>query len=187
MKKSLIVIIVIVLILLICGSFIISRYNNMRTMRVDVDNGWAEVDNQLTRRYDLIPNFVETVKGYAKHEREVLTEVTEMRSRVGSAQNVQDKMDSNNELTSALGRLMVVVERYPELKANQNFMALQDELAGTENRLSVARKRYNDAVTALNRYLVVFPNNILAGMFNIQQAEFFQAPEAAATAPKIEF
>ncbi len=187
MKKSVIVIIIVAIVLILIGNFFVSRYNTMKRMNVEVNNGWAEVENQLTRRYDLIPNLVETVKGYAKHENDVLTQVTEMRSRVGSAQTIQDKVDSNNQLTSALGRLMVVVEKYPDLKANQNFIALQDELAGTENRLSVARKRYNDVVTSFNSYLVVFPNNILAGWYNIEQATFFQAPEAAAQAPKVEF
>ncbi len=187
MKKSWIVIIAVILILFLIGNFFVSRFNKMRVMETEVKNSWAEVDNQLTRRYELIPNLVETVKGYAKFEKEVLTEVTEMRSRVGSAQTIPDKMNTNNQLSSALGRLMVVVEKYPELKANQNFMALQDELAGTENRLSVARKRYNDTVTVFNQYLVVFPNNILSGFYNIKQADLFKAPEAAGTAPKVTF
>ncbi len=187
MKKGLLVFIVLIFVIILVGSFFIGRFNKMKVMETEVKNAWAEVDNQLTRRYELIPNLVETVKGYAKFEKEVLTEVTELRSRVGSAQTIPDKMNSNNQLSSALGRLMVVIEKYPELKANQNFMALQDELAGTENRLSVARKRYNETVTDFNKYLVVFPNNILSGMYNVKQAELFKAPEAAATAPKVAF
>jgi LemA protein len=187
MKKGLIAIIIVVILLFMVGSFFIGRYNTMKVKETEVKNAWAEVDNQLTRRYELIPNLLETVKGYAKYEKEVLTQVTELRSRVGSAQTIQDKMDSNNQLTSALGRLMVVMEKYPELKANQNFMALQDELAGTENRLAVARKRYNDQVTTFNQYMVVFPNNILAGMYGIKEAVLFKAAEEATKAPKVTF
>lgn len=187
MKKGLLITIIIIVLLFMIGSFFIGRYNTMKVKETEVKNTWAEVDNQLTRRYELIPNLLETVKGYAKYEKEVLTQVTELRSRVGSAQTVQDKMNSNNQLTSALGRLMVVIEKYPDLKANQNFIALQDELAGTENRLAVARKRYNDTVTSFNQYMVVFPNNILANMYGIKEALLFKAPEEAAKAPKVAF
>ncbi|MCK9329929.1 MAG: LemA family protein [Candidatus Cloacimonetes bacterium] len=191
MKKgwiiALVIIGIIVLGLLGTVATVISRYNNLQKLVVAVDNGWSEVENQLNRRFDLIPNLVETVKGYASHEREVLTEVTESRSKVGSAQTPADKIEANNQLSSALSRLMVVVERYPDLKANTNFMMLQDELAGTENRIAVARRRYNESVNMLNQSIVVFPNNMLATMFNIEKAEFFKAPVEAQKAPEVKF
>lgn len=187
MKKGLIALIVIIVLAFMIGSFFIGKYNSMKTMQTDVTKAWADVETQLTRRYDLIPNLVETVKGYAKYEKEVLTEVTEMRSRVGGAQSVEDKINANNQLSSSLSRLMVVVEKYPDLKANQNFINLQDELAGTENRIAVSRTRYNEVVNGFNKFLVVFPNNLIASMFNIKEAVFFKAPEGAQNAPKVTF
>ena len=187
MKESTIILLVVVAVVLIGVFNVIGRYNRMQQLVVEVDNGWAEVENQLNRRFDLIPNLVETVRGYAAHEMDVLTQVTEARARVGGAQGQGDRMDANNELSGALSRLLVVVERYPDLKANTNFVRLQDELAGTENRLSVARRRYNEAVTILNRQIVVFPNNIVANMFGIERASFFEAPAAAQTAPQVQF
>jgi len=191
MKRGCIIAIVIaviffVIILAIVGS-VIGKYNSMQKLKVEVDNGWAEVENQLNRRYDLIPNLVETVKGYAAHESSVLTQVTESRSRVGSATTTNEKITANNELTSSLSRLLLVMENYPNLKANENFTRLQDELAGTENRLAVARQRYNTAVTELNKAIVVFPNNIIAGMFNIEKGVFFDAPAEANTVPQVRF
>jgi LemA protein len=152
-----------------------------------VKGSWAQVENQLQRRYDLIPNLVETVKGYAKQEKDVLIEVTNARAKVGGAANVPEKISANNELSSALSRLLVVVERYPDLKSNQNFMRLQDELAGTENRIAVERKRYNDAVRTYNIAIRSFPANLLAGMFNFQSATFFEAPATAKAAPQVKF
>jgi len=159
----------------------------MVQLSVDVENGWAEVENQLNRRFDLIPNLVETVRGYATHETDVLMQVTEARARIGGATTQGEQMAANNDMSSALSRLLVVVEAYPDLKANQNFVRLQDELAGTENRLSTARRRYNDAVTALNRRIVVFPNNMIANAFGIERAIFFEAPVEARTAPTVQF
>lgn len=187
MKKSTIILLAILGAVILIFMLFIGKYNQMQQLVIGVENGWAEVENQLNRRFDLIPNLVETVKGYAAHERDVLTQVTESRSRVGSAQTPADKMDANNQLTSALSRLLVVVERYPDLKANTNFIRLQDELAGTENRLAVARKRYNDSVNLLNRTIVVFPNNMIASMFNIERAKFFEAPVEAQRAPEVKF
>lgn len=167
--------------------FFQGTYNSLVRLDEGVKASWAQVENQLQRRFDLIPNLVETVKGYAKHEREVLTEVTNARSRVGQAGTVPEKIAANNELAGALSRLLLVVERYPDLKANQNFLRLQDELAGTENRISVERRRYNDAVRELNVKTRSFPANIVAGMFGFKQAAFFEAPAAAKTAPQVKF
>jgi LemA protein len=179
--------IAVVVILIIIVLSIKGTYNSMVRMDEGVKAAWAQVENQLQRRYDLIPNYVETVKGYAKHEKDVFLRVTEARSKVGGATNIRDKIGANNELSSALSRLLVVVERYPDLKANQNFIRLQDELAGTENRIAVERRRYNEAVRAYNVKIRSFPTNILAGMFGFTKAEFFKAPEEAKEAPKVEF
>jgi LemA protein len=167
--------------------FLYSNYNSFVSLDETVKASWAQVENQLQRRYDLIPNLVETVKGYAKQEKDVLVEVTNARAKVGGAVNVPDKINANNELTGALSRLMVVVERYPDLKSNQNFMHLQDELAGTENRIAVERKRYNDAVKTYNVAIRSFPGNLLAGMFGFHSAAFFEAPTQAKTAPQVKF
>jgi LemA protein len=162
-------------------------YNKMVTMDEGVKTAWAQVENQLQRRMDLIPNYVETVKGYARHEREVFIEVTKARSQVAGATTPSQKIEGNNQLTAALGRLLLVVERYPDLKANQNFIRLQDELAGTENRIAVERMRYNEAVKGYNIYIRRFPNNFLAGIFGFTRAPLFEAPEEAKQPPKIKF
>ena len=187
MKKGTIVLLVILAVIVISIMTFVGRFNRMQQLRVEVDNGWAEIENQLNRRFDLIPNLVETVRGYAAHESDVLMQVTESRARVGSAQTTEDRMAANNELSSSLSRLLVVVEAYPDLKANQNFIRLQDELAGTENRLATARRRYNDAVNTLNRSIVIFPNNIIANMFGIERATFFEAPTEARATPQVQF
>lgn len=178
---------VIVVILLLVFFSIKGTYNTLVSLDEGIKGAWAQVENQLQRRYDLIPNYVETVKGYAKHEKEVFLRVTEARSRVGTATNVRDKIDANNQLSSALSRLLLVVERYPDLKANQNFIRLQDELAGTENRIAVERRRYNEAVKTYNVKIRSFPTNILAGMFGFAMAEFFKVPEIAKEVPKVKF
>jgi len=187
MKKSLIVVGIIVLIVLIFFLSVRGTYNRLVALDENVKTAWSQVENQLQRRLDLIPNYVETVKGYAKQEREVLLEVTKARSRVAGAGSIEGKIGANNELSSALARLLVVVERYPDLKSNQNFMRLQDELAGTENRIAVERRRYNEAVRIYNTTIRSFPTNILAGMFGFRRAELFQAPEAARQPPKVKF
>jgi LemA protein len=179
--------IVVVVILLIFFLSIKGMYNSLVRLDEGIKGAWAQVENQLQRRYDLIPNYVETVKGYAKFEKDVLLKVTEARARVGGAGSVKEKIDANNELSSALSRLLVVVERYPDLKANQNFIRLQDELAGTENRVAVERRRYNEAVRAYNVKIRSFPTNILAGMFGFSRAEFFEAPPEAKEVPKVKF
>lgn len=187
-KIGLIVAGVIVLILIVSTySFFKGTYNNFVSLDETVKSAWSQVENQLQRRYDLIPNLVETVKGYAKQEKDVFVEVTNARSKVGGAGNIPDKINANNELTTALSRLLVVVERYPDLKSNQNFMRLQDELAGTENRIAVERKRYNDAVRTYNITVKSFPANLLAGMFGFAPATFFEAPAVAKAAPQVKF
>ena len=162
-------------------------YNTLVSERESVDAAWGEVQNQLLRRNDLVPNLVATVKGFAKQEKEVLTAVTEARSRVAGASNVDESIAASNQLSGALSRLLLVVERYPELKSNQNFIRLQDELAGTENRLAVARMRYNEAVRAYNTTSKRFPTNLIASTFGFQQRPYFEVPEAAKEVPKVEF
>jgi len=187
-KRNLLIAVVVILVL--AGSlysFFKGTYNRFVILDEAIKSSWAQVENQLQRRYDLIPNLVETVKGYAKHERELLVEVTNARARVGGAQTVPDKISANNELSGALSRLLVVVERYPDLKANQNFLRLQDELAGTENRISVERRRYNEAVQAYNVAIRSFPANLLAGLYGFEKAAFFEAPADAKTAPAVKF
>jgi len=186
-KKIIIVVAVIAVLGISLYSLFAGNYNKFVRMDVAIKAAWAQVENQLQRRYDLIPNLVETVKGYAKQEREVLVEVTNARSRVGGAGTVPDKIAANNELTGALSRLMVVVERYPDLKSNQNFLQLQDELAGTENRIAVERMRYNDAVKIYNQAIRTFPANFVAGMFGFKEAAFFEVPKEAQAVPQVKF
>jgi LemA protein len=186
-RNLLIAVVAIVLIFFSMYSFFKGTYNTFVSLDESVKASWAQVDNQLQRRYDLIPNLVETVKGYAKQERDVFIKVTEARSRVGGATKIPDKIKANNELTGALSRLLVVMERYPDLKSNQNFIRLQDELAGTENRIAVERRRYNEAVKTYNVKIRSFPENMLAGMFGFSKATFFEIPEAAKAAPKVKF
>ena len=188
-KKKIIIVILVVIALLVVSlySFFAGNYNNFVRLDQAVKSSWAQVENQLQRRYDLIPNLVETVKGYAKQEKDVMIEVTNARARVGGATSVPDKIAANNELSGALSRLLLVVERYPDMKSNQNFLHLQDELAGTENRIAVERMRYNEAVKIFNQTIKSFPANLLAGMFGFREAAFFDAPKEAKTAPKVQF
>ena len=186
-KTWLIAVVVIVVLAGLVFSFFKGTYNRFVALDEGVKSAWAQVENQLQRRYDLIPNLVETVKGYAKQEKDVLVEGTNARARVGGAATVSDKIDANNELSGALSRLLLVVEQYPDLKSNQNFLRLQDELAGTENRISVERKRYNDAVRGYNVAIRSFPANLLAGMFGFKKAAFFEVPAAAQAAPRVKF
>ena len=187
LKIALIIIGIILLFAFSAYSFIKGTYNNLVMLDEGVKAAWAQVENQLQRRYDLIPNYVETVKGFAKQEQDVFIKVTEARSKVGGAGSIPDKIKANNELSSVLSRLLVVVERYPELKSDQNFLRLQDELAGTENRIAVERRRYNETVKTYNIKVRSFPTNILAGMFGFEKAAFFEVPEAAQAVPKVEF
>lgn len=187
LKIFLIILAVIIVLIFILFSSIKGIYNSFVTLDEGVNNSWAQVETVLQRRFDLIPNLVSTVKGYASHEKEVLTEVTKARASVGGATTINDKIQANNQLTSALSRLLVVVEKYPDLKANQNFIRLQDELAGTENRIAVERRRYNDTVKTYNQKIRIFPNNMFAGMFGFEKRAYFEAPKEAQGAPKVEF
>jgi len=175
--------------LLLASALVVSGcgYNRLVAQGEATEAGWSEIDNQLQRRNDLVPNLVATVKGFAAHEQEVLTQVTEARSRVAGAGSPTEKMAASNDLSGALSRLLVVVERYPELKADQNFLRLQDELAGTENRLAVARMRYNDAARAYNTSAKSFPTLITARIFGFEEKPYFQAPAESKEAPKVEF
>ncbi len=174
------VLLIIVAVLLVTA---VGIYNRLINLRNRCDNAWAQVDVQLRRRYDLIPNLVETVKGYAKHEREVFQKVTEARSKAINASTVKEQSQAENMLTGALKSLFAVVENYPELKANQNFLMLQEELAGTEGKIAYARQFYNDSVMKFNVKQQVFPSNMVAKMFNFKEKEYFEIEEPEARAP----
>ena len=186
--KGFIVIAIIVLLLLACfGSFIGSK-NQMVTKNEAVKAAWSQVDIVLQRRADLIPNLVETVKGFALQEQTVFGDIAKARSRLLSASTPGDKIAANQQLDGALGRLLVVVENYPQLRSNENFLRLQDELSGTENRIAVERKRYNDSLQDYNTYIGLFPSSIWAGMAGFKRNDaYFAASEGARTVPKIDF
>ena len=152
-------------------------YNRLVTLRNRADNGWSQIDVQLRRRYDLIPNLVETVKGYAAHEREVFEKVTEARTQAMGATGVQDQAHAENAITAGIGRLIAVAENYPELKANQNFLALQEELVGTESKIAYARQFYNDQVALLNTMIQKFPPSLIAGAGHFEPKSFFEIDE----------
>ena len=196
MKKSLVTIIVVVGIILLIIVTMTSRYNNLVTMHENVTASWSQVENVYQRRADLIPNLVNTVKGYADFEQTTLTQVTESRAKATSvnvnAENlneasVQQFQQAQQGLSSALSRLMVVVERYPELKANQNFMELQSQLEGIENRIAVERRNYNETTRTYNSAIRRFPNNIFSGMFGFEKKAYFEADQGAEAAPRVEF
>ncbi len=163
-------------------------YNSLVGLRNQVKNAWAQIDVQLKRRHDLIPNLVETVRGYMKHERDTLENVTKARNVAAQTSGVAAQAQAESVLNQALGRLLVTVEAYPDLKANQNFLALQEELTSTENKISFARQFYNDQAMYFNNRIQMFPSNFVANMFNFKQAEFFQTEDAAErVAPKVSF
>lgn len=179
--------VVIVILVISLFSWFINTRNELVVLEENVDAEWAEIDNQLQRRSDLIPNLVETVKGFASQEEEVFTNIADARAKLAGAGSVQETAEGYNELQGALSRLLVIVENYPELKSNQNFLRLQDELAGTENRLAVARKRYNDAVREFNRRIRMFPASIIAGSLGLEKKDYFEIDESARDNPQVDF
>ncbi|GAA3345104.1 LemA family protein [Lysinibacillus sp. FSL M8-0216] len=178
---------IIVIILIVLALVLIPKYNSLVTAEENVDSKWAQVENQLQRRYDLIPNLVESVKGYANHEQQIIADITNARAQMGNANTPEQQAVANDALSGALSRLLVVVENYPNLKADANFRQLMDELAGTENRLAVAREDYNNEVQQFNKHVKRFPGNLMAGMFGFEQKEYFKAAAGAEQAPSIDF
>lgn len=196
MKKGLIIFGIIAVVVLILYSFFAGRYNKMVELQEAIPNQWAQVETQYQRRADLIPNLVNTVKGYANFEQETLTRVMEARASATQVkidpsnitpEALQQFQQAQNGVSSALGRLLVTVEKYPDLKANQNFLDLQAQLEGTENRIAVARNRFNDVVLPYNMYIKRFPNNTLAGMYGFEPKGYFQAAEGSDKAPTVDF
>jgi LemA protein len=188
MKAVLIVLAVIVLAVLIIGGGLMGSRNDLVTEREAVNGQWSQVDVALERRADLIPNLVETVKGFAKHEETAIDSVTSARAALGGAKTPADKIAANAQLDTALSRLLVVVENYPNLKANENFLRLQDELAGTENRIAVERRKYNELVQKYNTDIALFPKNIAASLFGFQRNDaYFKAEGAEREVPKVKF
>lgn len=181
---------IVIVLIVIAISMFVGVYNRLQIMDENVTAQWAQVENQLKRRNDLIPNLVNTVKGYAAHENEIFTNIADARARLSGAMNtsnVKAVQESNNELNSALGRLLAVVENYPNLKADKSFIGLQDELAGTENRIAVARKDYNDSVRGLNATIRRFPTNIVANISGIKARDYFEITEAEKAVPEVQF
>lgn len=198
MKKGIIILLVVVVIIIIGLGAFIGKYNTIQKAKVGVESAWAQVENVYQTRFDLIPNLVATVSGAKNFEQETLIGIAEARAKVGGQINLDSNALSDPDafaafqqnqagLSSALSRLMVVVEQYPELKANENFLQLQAQLEGIENRIRTERMRYNDAAKEFNQMIVVFPNNIIASMINVKPFQFFAAEEGARTAPKVEF
>ncbi|TDL66694.1 LemA family protein [Rhodococcus qingshengii] len=187
MKKGYMIIGIIVAAIVLLGVMLMSGYNNFVTLEENVDQSYAQIENQLQRRLDLIPNLVNTVKGYASHEKEVIASISDARARLAGANTVEEEATANAELTGALSRLLVVVENYPNLKADQQFTQLMDELSGTENRISVARKDYNDQVAVYNKKIKRFPGALIAGMTGFDEKEYFTADPKAAEAPEVDF
>ena len=180
--------IVFLIVLIIIAVMVIGLYNTLVKLKKRCENGWAQIDVQLKRRYDLIPNLVETAKGYMKHEREVLENVTKARQQAIDASSVKDQAAAENMLTSTLRTLFAVAESYPDLKANTNMLAVQEELVSTENKISFARQHFNDTVMAYNTKTEMFPSNIIAGMFNFVERDFFELEnEAEKEVPKVSF
>lgn len=190
MNKGLIIgLSILAVILIIFGSFI-GAYNQLQQLDETVNSNWAQVENQLQRRSDLIPNLVNTVKGYASHEKSIFTDIAEARAKLSGAvqsKDVKSVNKANAEFNGALSRLLAIAENYPNLKANENFIALQDEISGTENRLAVARKDYNESVRTINSTIRTFPMSIIAGMSGVKAREYFQVEESKKEAPQVKF
>jgi LemA protein len=188
MKTGTIVLVVVAVLALLVGGTYVSSRNQMVTKNETVKSAWAQVDVVLQRRADLIPNLVETVKGFAAQEQTVFHDIASARAALLGAKTPSDKIAANGQLDGALGRLLLIVENYPQLKSNENFLRLQDELAGTENRIAVERKRYNDALQDYNTYIGLFPNNMFAGWAGFQRNNaYFTASESSREAPKVQF
>ena len=187
MITVLVVLGVLVLIALGVFNYIVGTRNNLVTLQEQYKTAWSQVENQLQRRNDLIPNYVETVKGYAKQETTIFTAIADARARMGGARTPQDQMAASNDLSNALSRLLVVVENYPQLKSSENFQMLQDELAGTENRIATERMRYNESVRTYNIRIRQFPANLVASNFHFEPAPLFEAPASAKAAPQVKF
>jgi LemA protein len=188
MKIGLIIIGVLLLMGVLFAGKVIGVRNELVTQREAIKGAWADVDNNLQRRADLIPNLVETVKGYAKEETTVFTNIANARSALIGARTPAEKIQANSQVDSALSRLLVISENYPQLKANENFLRLQDELTGTENRIAISRRRYNETVQKYNTNIELFPNNIAAALFGFQREDaYFKTEPAARTVPKVTF
>ena len=188
MKKGLAVVVVLVLVVLLVGGMYYSRRNEMVRKNETVKAAWSQVDVVLQRRADLIPNLVETVKGFAAQEQTVFGDIANARAALLSARTPADRIAANNQLDGALGRLLLIVENYPQLKSNENFLRLQDELAGTENRIAVERRRYNETVQDYNTYIGLFPNSLFASWAGFKRNDaYFQAPPGARETPKVTF
>jgi LemA protein len=188
MKIGLVILVILLILALFLGSAYVSRRNQMAIKREAVNAAWAQVDVVLQRRADLIPNLVQTVKGFAVHEEQVFSEIAQARSALIGARTPSEKITANGALDSALSRLLVITENYPQLKSNENFLRLQDELAGTENRIAVERRRYNEAVQDYNTYISLFPNSLVASLSGFTRNDaYFKTEEGARTAPKVNF
>lgn len=187
MKKSTMIILGVIAAIVIIGAIVGGNYNSLVSKREKVEKEFSNISVQLERRAELIPNLVNTVKGYAKHETEAIEKVTTARENLLKANSAEEKSEANDELTSALNALMVIVENYPDLKANQNFIQLSDELAGTENRIATSRRDYNDAVTNYNTTVKKFPMNIIASMFGFEKEEYFEVSEGNTKVPEVNF
>ena len=187
MKKGTIVIIVLIAVLAIIVFSAIGTYNNLVALSEEVKTSLSQIDNQLKRRNDLIPNLVETVEGYAAHEEEIFTSIADARSRLIGAGSMEERAEASDQLSGTLNRLLAIAESYPELKANQNFIQLSDELAGTENRIATARRDYNNAAREYNTTIRRFPTVIIANMFGFERFEYFEADESARQAPEVNF
>ena len=186
-KKVIIIVVSVLLVLGILIGIVAGSYNGLVDQKENVDNKRAQIETNLQRRADLIPNLVETVKGYAQHEDKVFTELANARAKMSGAKTTEELQNANNALDSAISRLLVVVENYPDLKADKEFTTLMDELSGTENRISVARKDYNDAVTNYNKSIKKFPKLIFAKMFGFEAEQYFEATDNAQNAPSVKF
>src|SRR3989441_11585211 len=188
MKILLVVLGVVLLVGLMFGGKFVSVRNDLAVQNEAIAGAWAQVDVALQRRADMIPNLVSTVKGFAKHEQEVIDSVTAARAALGGARNPQEKIAANSQLDSAISRLLVISENYPNLKADQNFLRLQDELAGTENRIAVERRKYNEVVQRYNTQIALFPNNLIAKMSNFERNDaYFKTDPGSRVAPKVAF